>query len=97
MWLPFCIVVLTAICTIVQDDSVPKSSRDLLQGLSLGFPGYRAWLVQGGYLSARGVYIREVQIRHDEEKERATHEHVVVVLLDIGKCTRASFGDYTYD
>lgn len=41
VWLPFCIVVLTSIRTIVQDDSVPKSSRNLLQRLFLGFPGYR--------------------------------------------------------
>lgn len=39
--LPFSDVVLTSVRVIVQDDSVPKGSRNLLQRLFLGFSGYR--------------------------------------------------------
>ena len=43
------------------------------------------------------LHIREVKIRHDEEEKRAAHEHIIVVLVDIGERTRTSFGDCICD
>ena len=74
--------------------SVAKSSRDFFEGLMLRFS------VCGGVSDSIAFFrrcrcnSRKPQVGHDEKEDRTGHKHVVVVLLDIGKCAGAGFGDY---
>lgn len=40
------------------------------------------------------AHLREIEVSDDEEEEGAGYEDIVVVLLDVGKSTRSSLGDY---
>lgn len=46
--------------------------------------------VEGKYISD----LREVKVSDHQEECRADYKDVVVVLVDIGKSTGSSFGDY---
>jgi hypothetical protein len=39
------------------------------------------------------AYLREVEVRNDQEERRASNEDVVVILSDIRECRRPRFSD----
>ena len=41
-----------------------------------------------------GDSIRKIKISHNQKESRADNKNVVVVFVDVGKCTGAGFGDY---
>lgn len=37
--------------------------------------------------------LREIEIRNNQEEKRARDKHIVIVLVNVGECTWACFGD----
>lgn len=73
------------------DDAVSKRCSNLLQCLLLGFPA----TVSVYFVKFKGWgHLREKEVGNDEEEEGTSHEDIVVVLLDVGKCTGSGLGDW---
>jgi len=76
---------------ICSNKMVSEGRSNLLQSFLLGFSATA--LVS--YMTAkRWSHSREKEVGNDEEKERASHEDIVVILLDMGKSTGSGLGDW---